>query len=184
VPTEVTVAVKPALLAPAATVTEAGTVAAELVLARLTTNPPLAAEAFNDTVQALVPAPVMDDFEQESAVSEGVPVPLRLTVGVPLVEELLLTVSIPVAAPADVGSNRIVSVAVWLGLSVSGKVAPEMEKPVPVSVAEWIITAAVPVADSVIDCEVAVLTATLPKLTLEELTLSDPTAAFNCSAKV
>jgi hypothetical protein len=126
----------------------------------------------------------MDDCEQESPVSVGVPVPLRLTVAVPLVEELLLMVNMPLAAPADVGSNRMVSVAVWLGLSVSGKLAPEMEKPVPVSVAELIVTAAVPVVDNVIDCEVAVFTATLPKLTLEELTLSDATAAFNCSAKV
>jgi hypothetical protein len=78
----------------------------------------------------------------------------------------------------------MVSVAVWLGLSVSGKLAPETEKPVPVSVAELMVTAAVPVADSVIDCDVGVLTATLPKLTIEELTLSDATAAFNCSAKV
>jgi hypothetical protein len=47
----------------------------------------------------------MDELEHESAVSVGVPVPLRLTVAVLLVEELLLIVSVPLAAPAVVGSN-------------------------------------------------------------------------------
>jgi hypothetical protein len=46
------------------------------------------------------------------------------------------------------------------------------------------VTAAVPVEDSVIDCVVAAFTATLPKLRLEELMLSVGTAAFSCSAKV
>ena len=70
--TEATVAEKLALVAPAATVTEAGTVTEELVLARPTANPPLGAAALSDTVQASVPAPVMDAFEQESPVSTGV----------------------------------------------------------------------------------------------------------------
>jgi hypothetical protein len=51
-------------------------------------------------------------------------------------------------------------------LSVSGKLVPEMEKPVPVSVAEFTVTAAVPVDVSVIDCAAAVFTATLPNATL------------------
>jgi hypothetical protein len=41
-----------------------------------------------------------------------------------------------------------------------------MEKPVPVSVAELTVTAAVPVDVSVIDCAAAVFTATLPNATL------------------
>jgi hypothetical protein len=53
-----------------------------------------------------------------------------------------------------------------LGLSVSGKLALEIEKPVPVSVAELTVTAAGPVEVSVIDCVAAVFTATLPKATL------------------
>ncbi len=69
-------------------------------------------------------------------------------------------------------------------MSVSGKLAPETEKPVPVSVAELTVTATVPVDDNVIVCVVAEPTATLPKLRVEELTVSVGIAAFNCSAKV
>jgi hypothetical protein len=53
----------------AATVTEAGTVTAALLLARLTVNPPLGATALKVTVQATVPAPVSDPLEHESALS-------------------------------------------------------------------------------------------------------------------
>jgi hypothetical protein len=110
--TEETAAEKAALVAPAATVTVAGTVTELLLLARLTVKPPLGAAAFRETVQASVPAPVMEAFVQESTVSTGTPVPLRLTAADPLVEELLTMVSVPLAAPAAVGSNCAVSVAV------------------------------------------------------------------------
>jgi hypothetical protein len=182
--TEETVAEKAALIAPAATVTEAGTITELLLLARLTVNPPLGAAVFSETVQASVPAPVIEAFVQVSPVRTGTPVPLRLMAAALLVDELLAKVSIPLAAPAAVGSNCTVSVAVWFMFSVSGKLAPETEKPVPVRVAELMVTAAVPVEDSVIDCVVAAFTATLPKLRLEELMLSVGTAAFSCSAKV
>ena len=68
-------------------------------------------------------------------------------------------------------------------MRVSGKVAPETEKPAPLIVAELIVTAVLPVDERVIVCEVGVLTATLPKLMLELLMLSVDTVAFNCSAK-
>ena len=110
--TDETVAVNVALLAPAATVTVAGTVTALLLLARFTVNPPVAAAAFRATVQLSVPAPVNDPLVQLNALSTGTPVPLRLTtVEVPL-EELLVMVSEPEAAPAVVGSNSTLSVAV------------------------------------------------------------------------
>ena len=110
--TGATVAVNVALLAPAATVTEPGTVTLELLLERLTANPPVAALAFSVTVQLSVPAPVMELPEQLSALSTGTPDPLRLiTVDVPL-EELLVRVTEPDAAPAAVGSNWTVRVAV------------------------------------------------------------------------
>jgi hypothetical protein len=64
-----TVAEKLALVAPAATVSEAGTVTAALLLARFTVNPPLAAASFRVTVQASVPAPVIDALLQESVES-------------------------------------------------------------------------------------------------------------------
>ena len=87
--TDDTVAEKLALVAAAATVTEAGTVTAELVLDRFTINPPLAAAVLSVTVQASVPALVMDELVQDIAVSTGTPTPLRLTtVGEP-VDELL-----------------------------------------------------------------------------------------------
>ncbi len=59
-----TVAEKPAVVAPAATVTAAGTVTAELLLARLTLKPPLGAAALSATVQESVPAPVIDPLAQ------------------------------------------------------------------------------------------------------------------------
>jgi hypothetical protein len=106
------VAVKLPVVDPAATVTEAGTVTVVLLLARLTANPPLAAAALNVTVQLSVPAPVNDPLVQLSPLNTGAPMPLKLiTVEVPL-DELLVRVSCPVAAPAVVGSNCTVSVAV------------------------------------------------------------------------
>ena len=110
--TEETVAVKAAVVAPAATVTVAGKVTDELLLARLTAKPPVGAAAFRVTVQLSVPAPVIEPLAQLSALSTGTPVPLRLTtVEVPL-EELLVMVSEPETAPAVEGSNCTVSVAV------------------------------------------------------------------------
>ena len=100
-----TVAVKVAVVAPAATVTLAGTVTAELLLARFTANPPPAAATLSVTVQLSVPAPVIDPLVQFNALSTGRPVPLRvIKVEVPL-EELLVNVNEPEAAPAVVGSN-------------------------------------------------------------------------------
>ena len=110
--TAVAVAVKLALAAPDATVTDAGTLTAESLLARLTAKPPLAAAAFKVTEQLSVPAPVIEPLVQLNPVSTGTPVPLRpTTVEVP-VDELLVSVNDPEAAPADVGSNCTVKVAV------------------------------------------------------------------------
>lgn len=55
------VAVNVALLAPAGTVIDAGSVTEVSLLDRLTARPPLAAGALSETVQASVPAPEMDD---------------------------------------------------------------------------------------------------------------------------
>lgn len=102
----------PALVPPAGTLTEAGTVTAELLLERPTANPPLGAAAFNVTVQLSVPAPVIEPLEQVSPASTGTPVPLNAMEVVVPVDELLVSVSEPDAAPAAVGSNCTVSVAV------------------------------------------------------------------------
>jgi len=64
-----TVAVNAALVAPAGIVTDVGTVTAELLLASVTTNPPLGAPAVRLTVQASVPAPVSEPLLQETALS-------------------------------------------------------------------------------------------------------------------
>ena len=69
-----TVAVKPAVAAPGATVTLAGTATAELLLAKLTVKPPLAAATFSVTVQLSVPAPVIDPLLQLRPLSVGTPV--------------------------------------------------------------------------------------------------------------
>ena len=100
----------PALLAFAGTMTEAGTVTAALVLDRLTLRPPPGAAAFSVTVQASVTEPVKDALLQESALNAAVvvpvvPVPFRVMAIAALVEELLVMVSCPVAAPAAAGLN-------------------------------------------------------------------------------
>lgn len=143
--TALTVAVKLPVVAPEATVTLAGTVTRELLLVRLTVNPPLTAAAFSVTVQPSVPAALIDPFVQLNALSTGTPLPLRLmTVDAPVVE-LLANVNEPDAGPDAVGSNCKVNAAVWFGFSVSGKVAPETENPLPLTVAPVIVTAAAPV---------------------------------------
>jgi len=110
------------------------------------------------------------------------PVPVRLTVAVALVEELLEIMRLPVAAPAVVGSNWTDRVAVLPGLRVSGKVAPETEKPVPLMVAELMVTAAVPVELRVSDWDVALFRFTLPKARLLVLTVNVGVPAPNCRA--
>ncbi len=79
------------------------------------------------------------------------PVPLRLTTAVLLADELLTKVSVPLVAPATVGSNCTVSVTVWFGFNVSGKLAPVIEKAVLLIVAELTVTDVVPVELKVID---------------------------------
>jgi hypothetical protein len=97
--TDVTLAVKLALVAPDATVTEAGIVTAVLLLARLTAKPPLGAAAFSVTVQLSVPAAENDPLVQLRPPNIGTPVPLRFTAVEVPVEELLVSVSCPAAAP-------------------------------------------------------------------------------------
>jgi hypothetical protein len=65
--TEETVAVKLAEVEPAATVTEAGTLTALLLLARLTASPPVVAAVFSETVQLSAPAPVIEVLVQLKA---------------------------------------------------------------------------------------------------------------------
>jgi hypothetical protein len=70
---------KAALLAPAGTVTEEGTLTAALLLASLIVTPKRA-EPFSVTLHASVPAPVMDALLQEIDCSAGRPSPAKLNV--------------------------------------------------------------------------------------------------------
>jgi hypothetical protein len=94
--TDDTVAVNPALVALAGTTTVAGTVTAALLLARATLKPPLPAAVVSVTVHASLPDPVMDALLHDNtlnAAGTAVPVPVRLTTAVPLVDELLWIVT-------------------------------------------------------------------------------------------
>jgi hypothetical protein len=110
------VAVKAAVVALPATVTDVGTLTALLLLLRLTVRPPLLAAEVRVTVQASVVAPVSKLLLHETALgaeAETVwPVPLRLTVATPPAVALLLMVSVSARAPAVVGSKVIAIVAV------------------------------------------------------------------------
>jgi hypothetical protein len=99
----------------------------------------------------------------------AVPVPLRLTTAVLLVDELLWMVSWPVAAPAAVGSNRTFRVTAWFGFRVTGNVAPDTVNPAPLSVAELMVTGAVPVEVNVTGCVEAVFNVTSPNVRLAAL---------------
>jgi hypothetical protein len=114
-------------------------------------------------------------------------VPLTLIATVLFVDELLWMVSWPVAAAAAVGSNCTSSVTARLGFKVTGNVAPESLKPLPVSVAELMVTGAVPVELNVTGSSAAVFTVTFPNATLVGLTDNVGTvaaAAFSCRAKL
>ena len=168
---------KATLVALAGTVTVAGTVTAALLLDRRTLSPPLPAAVLRFTVQASLPVPVIETLVQVSAFSAPgaaafVPVPLRLITPIGFVEELLVKVRAPVTGPVAEGSKPTVSVADCPRLRVSGKLAPDMLKPEPVSVAALMVSGAAPEEVSVTDSGVAcVCTVTLPKARLLVLML-------------
>jgi hypothetical protein len=169
---EDTVAAKGALVAPAATVTALGTVTALLLSETLTLIPPLGAAPVSVGVQVTLPGPVIVPLLQENVLNTGavaVPVPLRLTPAVGFEDELLETVSCPVAEPAAVGLNCRLNVTACPGFNVTGKALPETENPWPEIAAEFTVTAAVPVDWSVRDCVADEFTATFPKARLVEL---------------
>jgi hypothetical protein len=92
--TEATFAVNAAVVAPAGTVTEAGTVTAVLLLARLTLVPPASAELDKLTVHESASDPVMEELLQDTALTVGAtPAPLILIVAA---GALLAIVTVPV----------------------------------------------------------------------------------------
>ena len=103
VPTALTFAVKPALVAFAGTISVDGTVTAALLLVIATLKPPLGAAPLNVTVQASVPEPVIEALPHEKALSVGAfatPVPLKLTFVVVLFVPFVVRVSSPFIEPA------------------------------------------------------------------------------------
>jgi hypothetical protein len=78
-------------------------------------------------------------------------VPLRATTVVEPVDESLLIVICPLAAPVDVGRYCTCSVTACVGFRVTGKLPPTIAKPVPVIAAEFTVTGEVPVEVSVND---------------------------------
>jgi hypothetical protein len=135
-------------------------------------------------VQLSVPELLIDALVHVRALSTGTPDPLRLTTADVPDEELLVSVRVPVAAPAVEGSNCTVRVAVCVGFSVSGKVAPETVNPAPATAAAVMVTAELPVDERVTVCVVGVFTFTVPKPMLAALTLSVGTDGPSCSANV
>ncbi len=96
------------------------------------------------------------------------PVPLRLRDMEPI-EQLLVSVMDPVAAPATVGSKVASSVADWPACRVRGKETPDMENPVPARLAALMVKGAVPLEVRVTDCVAGALRFTLPKAMLDPL---------------
>jgi hypothetical protein len=173
--TDETVAVNPALLALAGTTTVAGTVTAALLLVNDTLKPPLPAGPLNVTVQASLPAPVIDALLQDNALKVAaavVPVPVRPISAVALLADVLWTVSSPVTAPAVAGSNFTFRVTDWVGFRVTGNVAPDIVNPVPLNDAELMVTGTVPVEVNVTGSVDALFTVTSPKARLAALTLN------------
>jgi hypothetical protein len=128
--------------------------------------------------------PATGSGELEGAVQErltwcetAAPVPLKDTVAVLPLVELLLIVRVPVSDPLVVGANCTVSVSVWFGFSVAGKLPPTRAKPVPKTDAEFTVTAVVPDDVSVNDCVAEELTLTLPKLNVVALNVNRGFAA-------
>jgi hypothetical protein len=122
-----TVAVKSATAAPPATVTEAGIVTAALSLVRFTNKPPLGASALSVTLQESGADPVTALLVQLSELNVVVfsepPVPLRPICIVGLLEELLVMISCPVAAPGEDGLNCTLILNVLWALTVAGRSA-------------------------------------------------------------
>jgi hypothetical protein len=178
--TDDTVAVKIALVAFAGTVTDAGTITAESLLARLTAIPPAGAASVRLTVQASDPEPVIEALVHETVptVSVATPAAVMLTTMLPC-DELLVIVSTPVNELTWGDVNCKVSVAVCPGLRVAGTVIPAALKSEPATERLEIVTGAVPVELRGMVWDALCPVWTFPKLTLVVFTPSVGVAAFN-----
>jgi hypothetical protein len=112
------------------------------------------------------------------------PVPLRTTAIVGFVDELLPIVSCPVTEPVDDGLNVRVTVIVFPGLRVAGRLVGDAEKPLPLTVIELTVTEAVPVEVRVTVWVVGLFNTTPPNAMLVAFTDSAGVPAFNWSETV
>jgi hypothetical protein len=101
-----------------------------------------------------------------------VPTPLRFTVLVLPVVELLENFNVPVAVPITLGSNCTWAVTAIVGFNVTGNVMPEKVKPAPVMVAALTVTGEVPVEVRVTGRVTGLPTGSSPKFKPVELMVS------------
>jgi hypothetical protein len=105
-------AVNPAVFAPAGTVSVVGKATAALLLAKLTTKPPLEAALLSVTVHPSDPDPVIEPMMHERLAIDGVgvevdmPEPLSCTTVVGRSAALLVMVTCPDAVPPAEGLKR------------------------------------------------------------------------------
>ena len=172
VETAAAVTVKLALDAVAGIVTEDGAFKFELLLESAIVTPPFGAEPVSVSLQESEPVPAIEPLLQEIALSAGAvlePAPLRLTVaGV----ASLAMISCPFTALVVDGLNWTVRTICWPGESVAGKLALDRENPVPVMESDLMVTGDVPDEVRVTDLLTAVPTETLPKASVEALSVS------------
>jgi hypothetical protein len=131
-------------------------------------------EEFTATLPKLRVEALSVNFELAAAV----PVPLKITVALLPLLELLLIVSLPLAAPVAVGRNFTCKVTDLFGSSVTGTLPPTMVKAAPVIDAEFTVTAEVPEDVSVTEAVAAEFTGTLPNLRIEALSVNFGRAGF------
>ena len=97
-------------------------------------------------------------------------VPLRLTVVVLPVDELLEMSMVPLALPATAGSKLTCSVNTCPGFNMAGSATFEIENAAPLTVTELTVTADVPDEVKVSGCVAVALSFELPNARLVELT--------------
>jgi hypothetical protein len=117
-------------------------------------------------------------------VAAACPVPETLTVVGEFVALLVTLTLAPVTAPAVVGSNVTVSVAVCPGVRIVPLVTPLALNPAPVVVSPEIVTLEFPVFVSVEVCDVDVFTVCVPKLKLVGFAVSVAVAATPVPVKL
>ena len=98
---------------------------------------------------------------------------------VEFVAELLLIVNWPLNEPVDTGTNVTLIVADWPGFKVNGKLIGDIANPVPVTPADFTVTAAPPLDVTVTACVALAFKNTAPNEMFVASTLSIAAAGFS-----